>query len=389
MNSTFLKRVRFYHVLAFSLLLFWVGIAVYASLYDQAFDIPLSAWLRFFMIMVSVNSFVVVIILILSKLTSFISTDDYRFKTVVYFSIVMLLGLTIGMILGAAGLDTGEPLTSQFYQILAITVVIGVPVWMGNFLATLKLVEPLEKNIVVFDEHFKKRDYEWRINDPILLNDKFFRKIVDTLNQTLESALTYQSTIKHSQELISDTVSTLVTNIEEVTASAEEISASSQNIAEGASNQAQTVNEVFELLKSREGEFTKLIEQINNSMRRIDEVSIQTNILALNAGIEASRAGDYGRGFAVVAENIRKLSVQAQDMSVDIKESLGTISQMMLDFIDRLVNEIQNISAIAEETAASTEENSASAKEIAESLQELNKEAIKLQDHTQDLEKQL
>lgn len=147
-------------------------------------------------------------------------------------------------------------------------------------------------------------------------------------------------------------------------------------------------------------------DEIANITKTIDEIAFQTNILAVNASVEAARAGSAGEGFAVVANEIRNLSQScaqaANETAKKIEHSLEKsknglkIAQKVSDTLkniydrvhkmEKLVNEItlssseqeQNISQINEaviNTDQITQNNAASAKESASSVTQLNKQA--------------
>ncbi|WP_297419423.1 methyl-accepting chemotaxis protein [Clostridium sp.] len=138
--------------------------------------------------------------------------------------------------------------------------------------------------------------------------------------------------------------------IQETSASTEEISASLESIKErvnlatmSAETNTTTLdkfnNEILELQNEIQS-FVDAFDNINKITEIIKNISNQTNILGLNAAIEAGRAGDVGRGFSVVANEMRKLADQSKQNTENIKQIINKNNKL----ISNINNNISSIS---------------------------------------------
>ncbi|WP_231881880.1 methyl-accepting chemotaxis protein [Anaerosporomusa subterranea] len=151
-----------------------------------------------------------------------------------------------------------------------------------------------------------------------------------------------QDELKDLAVRLNDDINVLASTTEELSAQAQEIATVSDSLAKVASESQTRVKET--------GQVISLIKSIAN----------QTNLLGLNAAIEAARVGDQGRGFGVVADEIRKLALSSSDSIRKIEDIINTVQNdsavtgQQLAYVNELVTQI----AIAITSVAQTIEKS-------------------------------
>ena len=139
---------------------------------------------------------------------------------------------------------------------------------------------------------------------------------IEQMAQSIEEVATTSSVLSNNADQVSDTTSVVMTTLTQGISS----SNTSRNTIESFAKEVESMANDLELLKEESARIGSVLDVIRG-------IADQTNLLALNAAIEAARAGEQGRGFAVVADEVRALAHRTQEATVEIQSMVEGLQE--------------------------------------------------------------
>ncbi len=232
------------------------------------------------------------------------------------------------------------------------------------------------------------------------LNQKY-KEMIEAIGSSERAA----GDIKENLDTFAGHIENQSSSVNESTASVEEMNASIENVVEIAKKRKAASAQMVEVTEHGGKKIehnNELIKQnaqdakeVGDVIALINNIASQTNLLAMNAAIEAAHAGDAGRGFAVVAEEIRKLAESTNTNSKKIRDTMNGMADRVNEIFDgsnELLTSFQQILAetrssddALSEISSSIQEISLGSNEIMSAMNSLNTATNDIQDKTESI----
>jgi methyl-accepting chemotaxis protein len=268
---------------------------------------------------------------------------------------------------------------SAFFILLIITISISVTKSISNPLALLVVeIKKIEQGYLNINTKSNAKDELAQLANSINSMVHKFKGTIGAVKESIRNIKEGSLQISDNSQLIAQGANEQAASSEQISQSIEELVATINQNTIGARQTEKTANKaekgVIEGQDATNNTLNMMLT-IAEKISIITNIAQKTDILAINASIEASRAGESGRGFAVVAQEIRKLaenSQKAANQIVELVNSSVAIAKNSGEMLSQTVPDVQLTAKLVQEIAAISQEQNLTAVQINQAIQQFN-----------------